>query len=174
MKLLFSEPSLFSGCVWNNVYAGVAKAEHLHAIWERRARVPRERAGQARDARPHPPPGHWLQVRAPPHRFAIYSPLVVVDHTVPWLLPLHWPLPPSCQIPHTHTTAASTRMLQPVGSFTAQIAQRLLSILVPHMSSHMHVIGDELVPQISLWNGVLIDVCVLDLQVGDCWFQRRG
>jgi hypothetical protein len=46
------------------VHAGHAAApRHVPAVRERRARVPRQRAGQARDARPRPPPCHRIQVR---------------------------------------------------------------------------------------------------------------
>ncbi|PVH37070.1 hypothetical protein PAHAL_6G235000 [Panicum hallii] len=43
-------------------YEGGAQARHVPAVRERRARVPRERPGQARDGRPRPPPRHQLQV----------------------------------------------------------------------------------------------------------------
>ena len=46
--------------------AGGAQARHVPAVRERRARVPRQRPGQARDGRPRPPPRHQLQVRVTP------------------------------------------------------------------------------------------------------------
>ena len=70
--------------LWLFVTAGGAAAEHLPAIWERRARLPGQRAGQARDADPHPPPGHRLQVRAPPRRSSIYSPVSLWTRTPAW------------------------------------------------------------------------------------------
>lgn len=44
------------------VRAGGAASKHVPAVRERRARVPGQRAGQAGDARPRPPPRHRLQV----------------------------------------------------------------------------------------------------------------
>jgi hypothetical protein len=53
--------------VYSPVRAGDAAASrHVPAVRERRARVPGQRAGQARDARPRPPPRHRVQVRVAP------------------------------------------------------------------------------------------------------------
>jgi len=48
--------------VFDRIAGDAAASRHVPAVRERRARVPRQRPGQARDARPHPPPRHHLQV----------------------------------------------------------------------------------------------------------------
>jgi hypothetical protein len=47
---------------WLSWFAGGSQAQHVHAFRERDSLVPRQRARQAGDARPLPPPRHQVQV----------------------------------------------------------------------------------------------------------------